>query len=79
MAKVDLLVSVDEEHLGRFSEVVKSIKDAGMDVEQKMEEIGVLTGSIDHEKVERLRKVEGVSDVEQSRRFQIAPPDSDIQ
>ena len=79
MSKVSLLVSVDDEHLDRFSEVVKGLKEAGMAVEQEMEGIGTVTGSIDSEKVEQLSKVEGVSHVEQSRRFQIAPPDSDIQ
>jgi hypothetical protein len=79
VSKVNLLVSVDDEHLNRFSEVVKGLKDAGMDVEQEMEGIGTVTGSIDSEKVEQLRKVEGISHVEESRQFQIAPPDSDIQ
>jgi UDP-N-acetylmuramate-alanine ligase len=79
VSKVNLLVSVDDEHLDRFSEVVKGLEDAGMDVEQELEETGVITGSIDSEKVEQLRKVEGVSHVEESQQFQIAPPDSDIQ
>lgn len=79
MSKVDLLVSIDDTHLDRFPEVVESIKDAGMDVEQQLEGIGVVTGSIDSEKIEQLHKVEGVSHVEESRQFQIAPPDSDIQ
>ena len=79
MPKVSLLVSVDDEHLDRFSEVVKRAEAAGMEVEQKMEDLGVLAGSIDPEKVEPLRRVEGVSHVEESRRFQIPPPDSDVQ
>ncbi len=79
MAKVSLLVSVDDEHLDRFSEVVRGVEDAGMEVEQKLEDLGVLTGSIDSEKVEALRQVEGVSHVEESRGFQIPPPDSDVQ
>lgn len=79
MPKVSLLVSVDDEHLDRFSEVVERAEAAGMEVEQKMEDLGVLAGSIDPEKVEPLRRVEGVSHVEESRGFQIPPPDSDIQ
>jgi len=77
--KVDLLISVDDEHLSRFSEVVKSIEGAGMDVDQQMEEIGVVTGSIEPEKVDPISDVEGVAHVEQSRTFHIAPPDSDVQ
>ncbi len=79
MSRVNLSVSVDDEHVHRFSEVLEGVKNAGMDVEQEMEGIGVMSGSIDSEKVDSLRKVEGVSHVEQSRRFQIAPPDSDVQ
>jgi UDP-N-acetylmuramate-alanine ligase len=77
--KVSLLVSVNDDHLDRFSKVVKDVEDVGMEVEQKMEDLGVLTGFIDSEKVEPLRRVEGVSHVEESRRFEIPPPDSDIQ
>ena len=79
MPKVSLLVSINDDHLDRFSKVVKDVEDVGMEVEQKMEDLGVLTGSIDSEKVEPLRRVEGVSHVEESRRFEIPPPDSDIQ
>ncbi len=79
MPKVSLLVSVDDDHLDRFSEVVKGVEDVGMEVEQKMEDLGVLAGSIDPEKVEPLRRVEGVSHVEESRSFRIPPPDSDVQ
>jgi hypothetical protein len=77
--KVSLLISVSDDHLDRFSEVVKGVEDVGMEVDEKMEDIGVLTGSIDSEKVEPLRRVDGVSHVEESRRVQIPPPDSDVQ
>ncbi len=79
MPKVSLLVSINDDHLDRFSEVVKDVENAGMEVEQRMEDLGVLTGSIDSEKVEPLRQVEGVAHVEESRRVEIPPPDSDIQ
>jgi hypothetical protein len=77
--KVSLLVSINDDHLHRFSEVVRDVEDAGMEIEEKMEDLGVLTGSIDSEKVEPLRRLEGVSHVEESRRVEIPPPDSDIQ
>jgi UDP-N-acetylmuramate-alanine ligase len=77
--KVSVLVSINDDHLDRFSEVVNDVENAGMEVEQKMEDLGVLSGSIDSEKVEPLRRVEGVSHVEASRRVDIPPPDSDIQ
>jgi hypothetical protein len=79
MAEVNVSVSVADGSMDRFSEVVRRLKDAGLDVEQELEEIGVVTGSIDPEKVESLREIEGVSHVERSREVRIAPPDSDIQ
>jgi hypothetical protein len=79
MAEVSVSVSVADGSMDRFPEVVRRLKDAGLDVEQELGEIGVVTGSIDPEKAESLRKIEGVSHVERSREFRIAPPDSDIQ
>ena len=79
MSVVKLSVSVDEQHLDQFPRVVKEIKQAGMKVEQELKDIGVITGSIDSEKVKSLRKVKGVAHVEESRQVHIAPPDSDIQ
>jgi hypothetical protein len=76
---VNVSVSVADGSMDRFSEVVRRLKDAGLDVEQELGEIGVVTGSIDPEKTEALREIEGVSHVERFREFQIAPPDSDIQ
>lgn len=79
MSVLKISVSVDEQHLDRFTEVVKEIRQAGMKVEQQLKDIGVITGTIDSAKVESLSKVKGVAHVEESRQFQIAPPDSDIQ
>jgi hypothetical protein len=79
MSVSKISVSVDEQHLDRFTEVVREIKQAGMKVEQQLNDIGVITGTIDSAKVESLNKVKGVAHVEESRQFHIAPPDSDIQ
>lgn len=79
MAQVNVSVSVAEASLDRFSEVVRRLEGAGLDVDQELREIGVVTGSIGSENVEMLGKVEGVSHVERSRDLHIAPPDSDIQ
>lgn len=79
MSEVNLSVSVDDEHLDRFSEVVESCKKIGMKVGQQLESIGVITGSIDPAKLNSLRRVDGVSQIEQSREVHIAPPGSDVQ
>ncbi|HSL00761.1 MAG TPA: hypothetical protein VK869_10525 [Rubrobacteraceae bacterium] len=79
MAEVNVSVSVADSSMDRFSGVVRRLKDSGLNVDQELEDIGVVTGSVDSEKVEGLGEVEGVARVERSRDLRIAPPDSDIQ
>lgn len=79
MAKLDLQISVDDKHLSRLDEVAHRLRAAGMDVQQQLDQLGIITGSIDAEKVRELAGVEGVSQVEQSRTYQLAPPGADIQ
>lgn len=79
MAKVNLSISVKDEQLPRFSEVVKQLKKTGLQVEQTLESVGVVTGSIESEKIPDIRKIAGVSNVDESRDVQIAPPDSEVQ
>jgi len=79
MAKVRLSVSVSDSHLKHLGKVAKAAEKAGMKVEQKHESLGVLTGSIDAKKLEHLRKIEGVSHVEEERAVTISPPDSPVQ
>lgn len=79
MSKVKLSVSVDDQHLKRFAQVVKGVKQAGMEVEQQLKDVGVITGSVDAAQVKSVRQVQGVAHVEESRDIQIAPPESDVQ
>lgn len=75
--KVSLLV--DENNLHRITDVIKHAKGAGLEVDQVLEQSGVVTGSMDHEKVESLRKIRGIASVEEDRKLQIAPPESELQ
>lgn len=79
MSTVNLSVAVNDDYLNRMSEVVQKLQAAGMKVEQVMETLGIITGSCSSEKVKALSGVEGVTHVERSREYQIAPPDSEIQ
>lgn len=79
MSKVNLTVSVADDHLKDFSEVVARCRKAGMIIEHEMKSIGMISGSIDEASVEKLRRIKGVSLAEPEGSFQIAPPDSDIQ
>lgn len=79
MSKVNLLISVDDNHMDRIPEVVQNLQSVGLKVEQSMEQLGIVTGSCDSVKLEALSQVEGVSHVELSQEYQLAPPDADIQ
>ena len=78
MPDEDVNVSIADDHLGRFDEVVRRMERAGLKVQQKLPAIGIVSGSIDSGKVESLEQLPEVSAVERSRSIQIPPPESDI-
>ncbi len=79
MSKVNLLISVEDNDRKQILEVVQALQTSGVKIEQVMEQIGVITGSIDSEQVERVSRVEGVAAVEVEQEFQLEPPESEIQ
>jgi hypothetical protein len=79
MAKVNVSISIKDDHLPRFAETVEHLKREGLQVDQALQGVGVITGSIEHSKIAALQQLPSVANVEESRSFQIAPPDSDVQ
>jgi len=79
MATKKLLVSIADEALSDFAAVVRNCEQAGLQVEETMDEIGVITGTIDAAKLDGLKRVRGVRDVEDAGAATIAPPESDLQ
>jgi hypothetical protein len=77
--KVRLSISVDDAHLDRLNEISKAAQKAGLTIEQKLPNLGVLTGSIESAKVGALHGIEGVHSVEEERSVGIAPPGSPVQ
>jgi hypothetical protein len=77
--QVALTVSVDDEHLDRLENVADRLREAGMQVDRALPTIGTITGAVAASKLPALRAVEGVADVEESREYQLPPPDSPIQ
>jgi hypothetical protein len=72
----EIVVSVD---LERVPDVVKRLREAGMEVTQALPTTGVVTGSAPASQIADLERVEGVTAVEPSRRFDLPPPDSPVQ
>lgn len=79
MPKIKLSISVDDEHLSQFSKIMSEVEKAGMKIDEKHKDLGVATGSIDEDKIDAVRDVEGVDHVEPEREIHIPPPESDIQ
>ena len=76
-SKVSVVVS--DAALKRFGEIVRRLETAGLRVEQALEQIGIVTGSISAGNVDALKKVEGVVTVEEIGEVRIPPPDSGVQ
>lgn len=79
MSKIQISISVDDAHLDRIQDVAQNLRAAGMNVEQTLSSIGVISGSIHSDQLDCISQIKGVRHIEQQREFQIAPPDSDIQ
>ncbi len=79
MAAEEVNVSVADDQLARFPDVVRRMEKAGLKVQQQLEAAGVVSGSIDSANLSDLERVEGVAAVEPSRSFQLPPPESDLQ
>jgi hypothetical protein len=77
--KASFLVSVDDEHVDDLPGVVERLRAAGMEVERQIGAIGVVTGWAEPSRLEALRAIEGVADVEQSREYRLPPPEADVQ
>jgi hypothetical protein len=79
MSQVNVTVAIDDAHLSTIQTVAEQLHAAGMAIQQVLPTVGVITGSIDSEQVDRLSQVEGVARVEREQTFQLRPPESDIQ
>jgi hypothetical protein len=72
-----VLVSIDDR--SEALAVVERLRAAGLEEDQVMAALGTVTGSIDPARVDALRAVEGVAEVEPAREHQLPPPDADLQ
>jgi hypothetical protein len=74
-----ITISVADDAIERIDEVVAALESGGMHVEQVLRPIGVITGSVDTQRVQALGTVAGVAAVEPQGTIQLPPPDSDVQ
>lgn len=77
--KTKVSVLVADDYQDRFSEVVEAARRAGLDVEEELATIGLMTGAIDDSQRSTLESVQGIAAVEEPRTYQLAPPESEVQ
>ena len=73
-------VSVDDAHVALIDEVAERCRAAGMDEQQELAPIGVITGSVGSPAQRAaLGALDGVVAVEPQRTFRHPPPGSEVQ
>jgi hypothetical protein len=76
---VQLSVTVDDGHLPVIDAVVAHLRAQGMEVDQVLEGLGVITGSAPSEVRKALTAVEGVASVDEQLTHRLPPPDAPVQ
>ncbi len=79
MSKTPVNISVSDDHLDRFPEVVSELRKAGLQVEQELAAVGIVSGTVEEDQLADVEKVAGVAAVEPEVSYQLPPPESDIQ
>lgn len=74
-----ITVTVAEPHRTEIAGVVERLRSAGMDIDQVLEALGMITGSIAAEKLSMVEALDGVASVDEQMGFQLPPPGDDIQ
>jgi hypothetical protein len=69
-----VVIVVNDEHRETLAQVVEELQCAGLNVEQVMESIGTIAGSVDLKNFSALSQVTGIAHVEPARRCQVLPP-----
>ncbi|HEV7907418.1 MAG TPA: hypothetical protein VGP03_04685 [Pseudonocardiaceae bacterium] len=71
-----VVVSVVDDKLDVLPKVVADLRRAGLVVDEVLEPLGVVTGSIEPDAIWSLETVPGVSGVERQRTVRLSPPTS---
>lgn len=76
-AKPAVIVTLSGER--KVRDVARDLRAAGLQVDQVLEETGIVTGTADLGTHARLREIQGVADVSADHPVDIGPPDSEVQ
>ncbi len=74
-----ITVTVHDDQLAPIDELADRLRQAGMQVDQVLHPVGVITGSVPAAQRSAIDGMPGVAAIEDERSFQLPPPDVDIQ
>jgi hypothetical protein len=72
-------VTVGADHRESLDGVVENLRASGLQVEQVLGTLGIVTGSAPADALDALRGVEGVASVDEQLSYQLPPPDAPVQ
>lgn len=76
---IRITVTLADTHADRAEETASSLRAAGMQVEQVLGTLGMVTGTVDEDQRAELEALDGVASVSTERVIQLPDPGSDIQ
>jgi hypothetical protein len=76
---IKVSVTVDDDHKSAMGEVAEALRSKGMEVEQVLDSVGIITGDTREDRRTDLESVAGVASVDQEMSFHVPPPDADVQ
>lgn len=74
-----VIVTVDDAHLADLVVLAATLRERGMQVDQVLAEIGVITGQLPAGRPLAVLQVDGVTAVEPVGRVRLPPPDAPVQ
>ena len=77
MKDVSLVVTISESKGNDLEKIAENLGRVGLKVDRKLPTIGIISGSVSSELVEKLKKVKGVSHLREERTFSHPPMDDE--
>ena len=75
MSEEQVVISVADDQVDDMASVVEALRHAGLRVDEVLDSVGVVTGTVDGDALGSLSTVPGVLEVERSRAYQLPPDD----
>ncbi|MDJ0349107.1 hypothetical protein [Cryobacterium sp. PH29-G1] len=76
---ISVSIVVDDSHTAGIVDVAARLRAAGMSVENVLDTVGIITGSVSEQQLGALGRVEGVESVDRDRQVHLPPPEDDVQ